>query len=219
MDGRIRKLSSRETADAGELAARGWSAYQRGDVEAAAPLLAAAAELPDVRPWAIYALGFTQAALGAPADAVQSWERVRAAAPDFFEVYMDLADTYLQLSQPARSLEVLRDAERRWPGSAEVHNAIGVLHVRRSALDDAIAAFTKATAAAPDDALGWFNLGRAYDMRYLRGRRFVTSQRRWVAPEGDRRKAAEAYRRSIALGGPYAVRAQDALRILEWQQS
>ena len=63
------------------------------------------------------------------------------------------------------------------------------------------------------------NLGRAYELRFHRGRRYVTSQRRWVAPEGDRQKAAEAFQRCIALGGPYAQQAREALSLLEWSKS
>jgi VWFA-related protein len=213
--GRVATLRAGETA--ADLAARGWSAYQRGDAEEAYPLLVEASERPDVRPWVIYARGLAEAVLEKPADAVASWERVRRAAPGFFEVHMDLADTYMQLGESSKALAVLRDAQERWPQKADVHNAIGVIHVKRGALDDAIAAFERATAAEPLEGLGWLNLGRAYELRYARGRRYVTSQRRWVAPEDDRRKAAESYERCIAVGGHYASQAQQALSILRWQ--
>ena len=90
--------------------------------------------------------------------------------------------------------------------------------MRRDALDEAIDAFTKAVAAAPDEPLTQLNLGRAYELRYTKKMRFVASQRRWVAPEGDRRKAAEAYQRCIDLGGPYARQAAAALGRLEWEK-
>ena len=213
---RVKALSAREGAAGSELATQGWDAYQRGDVETALTAFTQAAARGDVRPWVLYATGLSQAALGRGAEAIGSWERVRQAAPDFEPVYMDLADTYAQSGDLTRALTVLRDAEKRWPGDGDVQSAIGVIHVRRGALDDGIAALVKAAEAKPDDPLAYLNLGRAYEMRFHRGRRYVASQRRWVAPEEDRTKAAKAYERCIKLGGPYALKAAEALSMLEW---
>jgi VWFA-related protein len=212
----VEALAGGETDAAGELAKRGWEAYQRGDVEAALPAFTAAAAQPGVRPWVLYALGLSQVALGRPADAAASWERVREAAPAFEAVYLDLADTYVQLSEITRALDVLREAEGRWPKNPEFHNAIGVIHVRRGALDEAVASFTQAAAVAPEEPLAYLNLARTYEMRFVRGRRYVTSQRRWVAPEDDRQKAVENYRKYIEIGGPYAQQATEAIARLEW---
>ncbi|HVL68338.1 MAG TPA: VWA domain-containing protein [Vicinamibacterales bacterium] len=200
----------------GDPAGEGWAAYQRGDVEAAIGPLEEAARNPDARPWVLYALGLSQAALGRPADAVASWERVRAAAPAFAPVYIDLAATYSHMSDLARALGVLRDAQTRWPRDPEIRNAIGVIYVRRGAVDNAIDAFTEAVRVAPDDALGYFNLGRAYEMRYARGGRFVSSQGRWVMPDADRDRAIEYYREYVRRGGPYVNDARDALLRLQW---
>jgi len=215
---RIETLSAGNTTDAGALARKGWEAYQRGDVEGAIGPLTEAASRPDVKPWVLYVLGFSQVALGRPVDAAASWERVRQAAPEFLPVYIDLADTYVQLSDTTKALTVLREAEARWPDDDEVLNAIGVIHVRRGALDEAIDAFKKTVASAPNEALGYLNLGRAYERRYARGRRWVASQRRWVAPEDDRRRAAEAFERCVKLGGPYAAQAAEALSRLQWNR-
>lgn len=213
---RIKALSASEGAGGSELATQGWDAYQRGDVESALSAFTQAAARGDVRPWVLYATGLSQAALGREAEAVVSWERVRRAAPDFEPVYMDLADTYAQSGDLTRSLAVLRDAEKRWPRDGDLQSAIGVIHVRRGALDDGIAALVKAADAKPDDPLAHLNLGRAYELRFHRGRRYVASQRRWVAPEEDRTKAAEAYERCVKLGGPYALKAAEALSMLQW---
>jgi tetratricopeptide (TPR) repeat protein len=179
-------------------------------------LLESAAARPDARPWVLYTLGFSQVALGRPADAAVSWERVRQAAPEFKPVYIDLADAYLQLSNTTTALAVLRAGEQRWRADPEISNGIGVIHVHRGALDDAIDAFKVAVSAAPGDALGYFNLARAYELRYARGRHYVSSQRRWVASEDDRRRAAENYERCVKLGGPYAAQAAEGLNRLEW---
>ncbi|MBA2302449.1 MAG: VWA domain-containing protein [Acidobacteria bacterium] len=217
-EGRLHALSARETTATDGVAKGGWDAYQRGDVEAAAATFARAAAQPGVRPWVLYALGMSQAALGRAAEAIASWERVRSAAPDFEPVYMDLADTYAQVSELTRALAVLRDAEKRWPSSADVQSAIGVIHVRRGAVDDGIGALVRAATLAPSDGLTHLNLGRAYALRFHRGRRYVTSQRRWVAPDGDRAKAIEAFRECVKAGGPYARQAGEELTLLEWSK-
>lgn len=198
------------------LSAEGWSAFQRGDVEAALGPLTRAAAQPNVRPWILYVLGLSHAALNQPKEAIIAWERVRAAVPTFVPVYMDLAATYGHLADLTHALAVLRDAEARWPQDADVLNAVGVILLRRGALDDAIAAFEKAAASAPDDPVAYLNLGRACEMRYVRGRRYVESQQRWIAPEGDRQKAIQHFERYIALKGPYADQATEAIARLKW---
>ena len=216
---RVRALSERDgTANANDLVTQGWDAYQKGDVDRAASLLGRAAQAPDTPPWVHYALGMSQAALGRVDDAIASWQRVRRAVPDFEPVYMDLADTYAAKSDLTAALAIVREAEKRWPSSADVHSAIGVIHVRRGAGDEGITELTKVTELAPGDPLGFLNLGRAYALRYHRGRRYVTSQRRWVAPEGDRTRAIEAFRQCVKLGGPYAQRASEELSVLEWSR-
>jgi tetratricopeptide (TPR) repeat protein len=213
---RLRQLAGDEKTQSGALAEKGWAAYERGDVETAVVAFEEAAKAPDVRPWVLYALGLSRAALANPGGAAAAWERVREAAPGFSAVYIDLADAYLQLSESAKALEVLREGSRRWPADPEFHNAIGVIHVRRGALDEGIAAFTRAAGAAPEEPLAYFNLGRAYQMRHARDTRYVASQRRWISPENDRRQAIEHYKRYLQLGGPYSTQATEAISMLEW---
>ncbi|HEY0875797.1 MAG TPA: VWA domain-containing protein [Vicinamibacterales bacterium] len=216
IEGRVRALSDREGGARDDLEKRGWDAYERGDIETAAELLSKAAAEPRAELWVHYALGMAQAGLGRPDDAIRSWEVVRKGAPDFEPVYMDLADTYAAKSDLSAALAIVRDAQKRWPESAEVHSAIGVIHVRRGALDEGIESLEKVTALTPDDPLAHLNLARAYALRFHRGRRYVTSQRRWIAPEGDRQKALAAFSRCVDLGGPYAQQAKNELALLEW---
>lgn len=216
-EARIRALSARDSRETGDGARRGWEAYQRGDIETAERELKSAAARADA-PWVHYALGMSRAGLGRVDEAIASWERVRTAVPDFAPVYMDLADTYAAKSDLTSALAIVREAEKRWPKSAEVQSAIGVIHVRRGAIDEGIEALEKTAALTPEDGLAFLNLGRAYALRFHRGRRYVTSQRRWVAQDGDRDKAMEALRKCVALGGPYATTANAELSVLEWSR-
>ena len=198
-------------------AERGWAAYERGDVETAARELASAATAPDARPWVIYALGLSQFALRQLRDAAQSWERVRRLVPDFEPVYFNLADAYGVQREDGMALSVLRDAEARWPKDPEVANAIGVIHVRRGALDTAIESFTRATRVDASDALGYFNLARAHQMRLLKSQRYDRQMERWIGGDEDRRRAIANFEKYLQLGGPYDRQAREALASLSWK--
>jgi import receptor subunit TOM70 len=196
-------------------AAAGWDAYQRGDLETAQTKLAAAAAEPGTHAWVRYALGQADYALGHFPDAATAWEHVRSQAPEFQPVYFDLVDAYLQQSKYHDAALVLLDAVKRWPNDPDVFNALGVVDINGGALNDAINAFDAATRAAPKDGIGYFNLGRALDARYMRARSRVVGSKLLrgaiIANGHDRDDAIKNYRRAIELGGPFVEAAQAAL--------
>ncbi len=203
---------------AARLAREGWDLYSAGKVEAARDRLAEGSAA-GAGVWVDYALGLAEFALDHFAAAVDAWERVRTARSDFEPVYFDLADAYRRLERSSDSLAVLREAARRWPADAEAHNAVGVVLVSRGAFDDAIEAFTHATTVAPTDPIGFYNLGRTYQFRYLRTLKAIgqeTQAARSVA-DRDRQRAVEAYQKCVALGGPYAAKAREAISVLNWR--
>jgi VWFA-related protein len=216
--GRVAQLASREggTAAATGLASQGWDRYQKGDLEGAAALLGKAAIDPQVEPWVRYALGYSELGLGHPQKAAESWEEVRAAAPEFRPVYLDLADAYLKMQTYTRAIDVLRTAQSRWPGDVDVLNAMGTIQVRRGALDDAISTFRKAVDAKPDDATAYFNLGRTYELRYFKMRRYSPVEGRWLANPADVKNAVASYEQYLKLGGPFEQQAREALQNLQW---
>jgi tetratricopeptide (TPR) repeat protein len=204
-------------AKAQDLAAKGWAAYQKGDVEHAAAYLGDAAKLPDAHPWVSYALGLSHLALQQYPDAVRAWEEVRKAAPEFEPVYFNLADGYMLQKDDSAALKVLRDAEPRWPNDPEIYNAIGVLQIRRGAFDAAIESFRKAMSVAPDDSLGVFNLARAYQMRSVKYQRFDSARQRWVGGESDTKQAHALFEQYVSMGGPFVQQAKQALQVLNWK--
>jgi predicted Zn-dependent protease len=204
------------SAPANAAATTGWEAYQRGDLESARSELAAAAADAAARPWIPYALGQASYGLRDYAGAVSAWERVRTAAPEFEPVYFDLLDGYLQQKAYDKAVRVMRDARERWPRDPEVLEALGVAQVWRNALDDAVGSFEQAIALSPDDGLGYFNLGKALELRYRASRRWVQQLRSWVANDTDRKNAAANYQRSASLGGPFENAAREGLTRLEW---
>jgi tetratricopeptide (TPR) repeat protein len=213
---RIGELSAGADATGRDTGAEGLQAYQRGDIEGALPLLQRAAARAGAPAWVHYALGFSYIGVNKPKDAIASWERVVESAPEFTPVYFDLATTYAQLKDYNGALSVLRTAARRWPADPEVHNGMGVVLTRRGDLDGAVDAFERAVKAAPRDPVSLLNLGRAYELRYMRDRRWIAAQKRWIGPEEDRAQAKANYERCAALGGPYGEQAKEALQRLAW---
>jgi hypothetical protein len=132
-------------------------------------------------------------------------------------VYFSLADAYGQQHDEGTAIRTLRDAEQRWPKDPEVSDAIGVFQVRRGALDAAIESFGRATAVSPADALGYFNLGRAYQMRLLKSQRYDSRMEKWVGGEEDRARAIASFEKYLELGGPYERQAREAVAALQWK--
>jgi VWFA-related protein len=197
-------------------ATTGWEAYQRGDLEAARSALTMAAAEPSARPWVHYALGQASYGLRDYPSAVGAWERVRATTPEFEPVYFDLLDGYLQQKEYDKAVRVMREARERWPRDPEVLEALGVAQVWRNALDDAIGSFEQAVALSPDEGVGYFNLGKALELRYRASRRYVQQLRSWVANETDRKNAVASYERYVSLGGPFENAAREGLIRLGW---
>ncbi|MBI3264350.1 MAG: tetratricopeptide repeat protein [Acidobacteria bacterium] len=208
--------SSSPVDEIGRQARLGWERYQAGDVQGARDFLGLAAAAGSAPPWVRYVLGQAEYALSRPREAADAWELVRRAAGEFEPVYFDLVDAYIQLGDDRAALAVLREAEKRWPEDPEVFNALGVVQIRRGAIDDAIGSFRQATKVQPADATAYFNLAKAFEIRYQKRLRFSRLGQRWVADVNDLKAAAENYRRYLALDGPLESSARDALARLEW---
>ena len=217
-NGRVRELASGEENAGTSLASQGWDRYQKGDLEGASELLRKAAAAPDVSPWVRYALGYSELGLRHPEQALPEWEKVRAAAPEFRPVYLDLADAYMQTENYGRAIDVLKAAADRWPADTDVLNAAGTIHVRRGALDEAINTFKKAANVKPEEALAYFNLGRTYELRYFKTRRYSTTEARWLANAADIKHAIANYEQYVKLGGPYEPQARQAIQNLQWMK-
>jgi tetratricopeptide (TPR) repeat protein len=215
--GRIVSALGKHAAAGTSAAELGWAAYQKGDVVTAAEHLTQAVAAPDARPWMHYALGLAEFAQQHYKEAATAWDRVLRDAPDFEPIYFSLADAYGLQHDEGAALKVLREAARRWPNDPEVFDAIGVIQVKRSALDAAVDSFDSATKLAPREALGWFNLGRALQMRWLKSQRYDKIRQQWIGPDDDRKRAAEAYQKCLDIGSPYDQQARQALTALAWK--
>jgi VWFA-related protein len=214
LDPKARAPAAGAAAPPASAAERGWERYQAGDVEAAQREFASAAAEPNAAAWTHYALGLAELALGHHGEAAAALERTRSIEPEFEPAYFDLADSYLQMEEPSKAADVLRSATRRWPRDTDTWNALGVAEVHCGDLDAAIAAFRKATEIDARDGLAFFNLGRAYEQRYVRSRRLEAGQRTTSASESDRSAARANYEKYLDLGGPFEAEARAALSAL-----
>jgi tetratricopeptide (TPR) repeat protein/formate-dependent nitrite reductase cytochrome c552 subunit len=88
-------------------------------------------------------------------DAGAAEKRYREAlvlAPDFAPAYVNLADLLRAQGREEEGERVLRAGLSRAPRSAELHHALGLLHVRRQRYDAGLAALAQAARLAPENA-------------------------------------------------------------------
>ncbi|HYT76436.1 MAG TPA: hypothetical protein VEL79_16890, partial [Vicinamibacterales bacterium] len=83
--------------------------------------------------------------------------------------------------------------------------------------DAAIESFQRATTIGPADAIGHFNLARAYQMRFVKTSRYDPRMERWIGVEEDRRRAIASFEQYLKLGGPYENQAREAIASLRWK--
>ena len=200
-------------AAATALAREGWALFGEGNVEAARDKLAAASA-QGAGVWADYALALSEFTLRNVAAAAALWERIRQAEPGYEPLYFDLADAYLTTGRLADAVSLLREATRRWPKDPDTHNALGLVLFKRGASDDALESFERAVAVAPEDGVGWLNLGTAVHARYIRRLNGSAGER--SLGSRDKARAIQCYQKYLAIGGPYESQVRSALTALGW---
>jgi protein O-mannosyl-transferase len=167
-----------------------------GELEAAEARLQQALALDPGRPDALLNLGVVALERGDLASARTRLAAALARAPDDPDVHFDLGLLAQREGDAAAAERAFREAlsldERHldaWSNLAQV-----LLAARRT--DEAVQAFERVVAAAPDDPVAHFNLGVARRQR------------------GDRAGASGAFRRALALDPGFTL-ASEALHALE----
>jgi tetratricopeptide (TPR) repeat protein len=104
------------------------------------------------RPESRLNLGLLALRRGDPAAAERLYRDALALAPDFAPAYANFADLLRAQGREEEGERVLREGLSRAPRSAELHHALGLLHVRRQRYDAGLAALAQAARLAPENA-------------------------------------------------------------------
>ena len=137
--------------------------------------------------------------------------------PEFNAVYFDLADAYLQQREFGKAIDVLRQAEARWPKDVDVYNALGVVQLARGALDDAIETFARGVGVNASDSTANYNLAKTCELRFIRASRLRRAGPGTITLAQlfqDKDRAVEHYRRTIGIGGQFVEQAREGLKRL-----
>ena len=118
---------------------------------------------------------------GALADAERLLAAVLAQAPEHAEALRLLALLHGRRRNPAQARAVLQRALARHPGDALLLNDLGNLQMSCGEIDNAFQSWRDACAAAPQQPMPWFNLGRNLQL------------------QGESEAAVEALERACAL--------------------
>lgn len=96
-------------------------------------------------------LGVLNAAQNDLVGAEQALLSARQLSPGYLPALLNLADVYRERGRDDMGESVLNDALGRYPDSAEVNHALGLLYVRTRRTPNAVFLFQRATRLAPDN--------------------------------------------------------------------
>lgn len=95
-------------------------------------------------------LGILFARRGKSAQAEAAYRKAIALEPKFVQAQVNLADLYRQQGRDAEGEALLHRARTAVPGAAAVHHALGLLEIRRGAMDKALPMLERAAQLGPD---------------------------------------------------------------------
>ncbi len=143
----------------------GGIALERGDAEAAAAHLEAAARHAERNPFIWFNLGRALRRTGAPVKALQKFRKAAALKPDFAEAHGQMGETLRGMGQIREAEQAYRAALRIQPNMAAALNGLGLIALGARKSADAVACFQAAIAASAENAPGratlYANLGQS----------------------------------------------------------
>jgi hypothetical protein len=97
-----------------------------------------------------------------------------------------------------------------------VLDAIGVMQIRRGALDAAIDSFDRARKSPPSTVSATSTWAARCRCACSSHSATIRSLQRWVGGDADRKRAARAIQTYLEIGGQYERQAREALVALGW---
>ena len=113
-------------------------------------------------PVAHVCLGRLDKGTGHYEQASQEFEHAITGEPTNDRAYMELAETYDRLGNPAQAEATYRRAIKLRPHYWAAYNWLGAFYYQRAQYQDAAKMFEQVTLLAPDNVRGLFNLGTTY---------------------------------------------------------
>lgn len=150
-----------------------------------------------------HSLGSLYLRKGLIAAALGEWSRAQRAAPDFLDAYLDSAQQYVVLDQPAKAVDTLETAVSRIQ-SADLHVKLADLYLYKlNDVNEGIQHSTCAVEMEPGNPLAHYTAGKVY-FRYAR----IQEMMSWSAP--DQESALEPFWTSLKTSASYL---EETLRI------
>jgi tetratricopeptide (TPR) repeat protein len=95
-------------------------------------------------------------------EAIEAFEHLMTAKPDFAEGYYNLGMSYMRKGETERAIEVMEKAIELKPDFVEAYFGLGEAYIAKGEEEQATEIFKKAVAINPDDAKIYVNLGVLY---------------------------------------------------------
>jgi ParB family chromosome partitioning protein len=133
------------------------------------------------------AIAIVQTDLGLVDDAIGSYQKTIALAPDQTFTWNNLGNLYEKLGRCEEAIQAFMKALGQTPSDALSWNGLGNVYLKQHRNAEAIVAYNKSIELAPDLAYPWNGLGNAY------------------ASQGDFEAAIPAYQKSVELNKDFSV--------------
>lgn len=157
----LRRLLDRSPANPVAHAMTASLALAEGDCKTALAHFEKAAAAISRNAAALHQFGYCLAAEGKREEALDSWRRALALAPEEEGYYLDLARVHAESGSLQAALDVLDKGVARLPASAPLRVARGVFLVLAGRFEEAEAQFEEANRLSPDRQLGTIGLSYA----------------------------------------------------------
>jgi ParB family chromosome partitioning protein len=133
------------------------------------------------------AIAIVQTDLGLVDDAINSYQKTIALAPDQTFTWNNLGNLYERLGRCDEAIDAFMKALSQTPSDALSWNGLGNVYLRQHNNEDAITAYSKSIELAPALAYPWNGLGNVY------------------ASQGDFEAAIPAYQKSVELNKDFSL--------------